>query len=229
MPGGALRYDEARARRLASGPSHLRGRRSNRRRNRRWPGVALGLSESFSNAVEVIVMPSTQRGQAYKLGSGKWGLRYYDARGSPTAQIAFSEQERCVGSLPGPDRASASRRAAVKAGSDLQRNSLSFTLIGTRRCAAEDDRHADGASTARAAAVWDPHPPRARAHGRRDRRLAGQAASRHPLRARPSAPTGLEAAVRWGYMGTNPAKLAGRNRQPAPRPCACSRSLSWTL
>ena len=27
----------------------------------------------------------------------------------------------------------------------------------------------------------------------------------------------LEAAVRWGYMGTNPAKLAGRNRQPAPR------------
>lgn len=28
----------------------------------------------------------------------------------------------------------------------------------------------------------------------------------------------LEAAVRWGYIRTNPAKLAGRNRQPAPRP-----------
>jgi integrase len=28
----------------------------------------------------------------------------------------------------------------------------------------------------------------------------------------------LEAAVRWGYMGANPAKLAGRNPQPAPRP-----------
>jgi integrase len=27
----------------------------------------------------------------------------------------------------------------------------------------------------------------------------------------------LEAAVRWGYMTRNPAKLAGRNRQPAPR------------
>lgn len=27
----------------------------------------------------------------------------------------------------------------------------------------------------------------------------------------------LEAAVRWGYMGSNPAKQAGRNRQPAPR------------
>jgi integrase len=27
----------------------------------------------------------------------------------------------------------------------------------------------------------------------------------------------LEAAVRWGYMTQNPAKLAGRNRQPAPR------------
>lgn len=28
----------------------------------------------------------------------------------------------------------------------------------------------------------------------------------------------LEAAVRWGYMPRNPAKLAGRNRQPSPRP-----------
>lgn len=27
----------------------------------------------------------------------------------------------------------------------------------------------------------------------------------------------LEAAVRWGYITKNPAKLAGRNRQPAPR------------
>jgi integrase len=28
----------------------------------------------------------------------------------------------------------------------------------------------------------------------------------------------LEAAVRWGYITRNPAKLAARNRQPAPRP-----------
>ena len=28
----------------------------------------------------------------------------------------------------------------------------------------------------------------------------------------------LEAAVRWGYMDRNPAKLAGRNPQPPPRP-----------
>jgi hypothetical protein len=27
----------------------------------------------------------------------------------------------------------------------------------------------------------------------------------------------LGAAVRWGYMSQNPAVLAGRNRQPAPR------------
>jgi hypothetical protein len=33
------------------------------------------------NRREVIKMPSTQRGQAYKLGSGRWGLRYYDAQG----------------------------------------------------------------------------------------------------------------------------------------------------
>jgi hypothetical protein len=28
-------------------------------------------------------MPAIQRGQAYKLSSGKWGLRYYDAQGVP--------------------------------------------------------------------------------------------------------------------------------------------------
>ena len=28
----------------------------------------------------------------------------------------------------------------------------------------------------------------------------------------------LEAAVRWGYITRNPAKLAGRNPQPPPRP-----------
>jgi hypothetical protein len=28
----------------------------------------------------------------------------------------------------------------------------------------------------------------------------------------------LEAAVRWGYMPSNPGKLAGPNRQPPPRP-----------
>ena len=33
----------------------------------------------------------------------------------------------------------------------------------------------------------------------------------------------LGAAARWGYITTNPAVLAGRNRQPAPRPVRALR------
>ncbi len=34
-------------------------------------------------------MPQTQRGQAYKLKSGKWGLRYYDADGARRRKSPF--------------------------------------------------------------------------------------------------------------------------------------------
>ena len=39
-----------------------------------------------------------------------------------------------------------------------------------------------------------------------------------PLRDHTGASADAEAAVRWGHMSRNPAKLAGRNPQPSPRP-----------
>ena len=34
-------------------------------------------------------MPATQRGQAYRLGPNRWGLRYYDAAGNGAARARF--------------------------------------------------------------------------------------------------------------------------------------------
>jgi hypothetical protein len=36
----------------------------------------------------MIKVPATQRGQAYRLSSGKWGLRYYDADGGSSTEDA---------------------------------------------------------------------------------------------------------------------------------------------
>src|SRR5215216_6081790 len=35
------------------------------------------------------LMPPIQRGSAYKLGAGKWGLRYYDANGERRRKSPF--------------------------------------------------------------------------------------------------------------------------------------------
>ena len=35
-------------------------------------------------------MPPTQRGQAYKLAPGKWGLRFYDQSGAPLRHASVS-------------------------------------------------------------------------------------------------------------------------------------------
>jgi hypothetical protein len=41
-------------------------------------------------------MPSTQRGQAYKLGSGRWGLRYYDADGVRRRKSPFPSKSAAL-------------------------------------------------------------------------------------------------------------------------------------
>jgi hypothetical protein len=41
-------------------------------------------------------MPATQRGQAYKLGPGKWGLRYYDAAGRRRRKSPFPSKSAAV-------------------------------------------------------------------------------------------------------------------------------------
>lgn len=41
-------------------------------------------------------MPSTQRGQAYKLRSGRWGLRYYDAQGAHQRKSPFPSKSAAL-------------------------------------------------------------------------------------------------------------------------------------
>jgi hypothetical protein len=41
-------------------------------------------------------MPQTQRGQAYKLNSGKWGLRYYDADGARRRKSPFPSKSAAL-------------------------------------------------------------------------------------------------------------------------------------
>ena len=98
-----------------------------------------------------------------------------------------------------------------------------------RQRATADDRHA--ARTARA---------RRRAHSAsvplRDlERMSGEIATwqaRLPERSRYGVVQALRqtlgAAVRWGYMSSNPALLAGRNRQPRRAPCARTAATNST-
>ena len=37
-------------------------------------------------------MPATQRGQAYRLGANRWGLRYYDASGARRRKAPFTSK-----------------------------------------------------------------------------------------------------------------------------------------
>jgi hypothetical protein len=41
-------------------------------------------------------VPSTQRGQAYKLSSGRWGLRYYDAHGVRRRKTPFPSKSAAL-------------------------------------------------------------------------------------------------------------------------------------
>ena len=41
-------------------------------------------------------MPPTQRGQAYKLAPGRWGLRYYDAAGRRQRKSPFASKSAAL-------------------------------------------------------------------------------------------------------------------------------------
>src|SRR5918997_3213116 len=41
-------------------------------------------------------MPPTQRGQAYRLAPGKWGLRYYDAAGKRCRKSPFATKSAAL-------------------------------------------------------------------------------------------------------------------------------------
>lgn len=163
-------------------------------------------------------MPPVQRGQAYKLGTGKWGLRYYDADGTRRRKSPFP-----------------SKSAALTHFRDVVEPHLlgepaplpELTLAGLVDLYLE--RHAAGVRPRTIATLRERLQHAVAAFGTvplRDlERMSGDIATwqaRLPDRSRYGVVQALRqtigAAVRWGYMTRNPAVLAGRNRQPSPRP-----------
>jgi integrase len=163
-------------------------------------------------------MPPIQRGQAYRLGPNRWGLRYYDAAGVRRRKSPFPSKSDALRhyrdviepQLRGEPARLPELTLAELVDLYLERHAASVrprTILELRK------------RSRYAVAAFGDVPL-----GELER-MSGEIASwrtRLPERSRYGVTQALrqtlEAACRWGYMTTNPAKLAGRNPQPPPRP-----------
>lgn len=162
-------------------------------------------------------MPATQQGQVYKLGKGRYGLRWYDGDGVRRRKSPFSSQ-------------SAARqhyREVIEPhllGEPAPMPEL--TLTGLVELYLK--RHAASVRPRTIVTLRERLVHATRAYGdiplRDLERMSGDLATWQatlPERSRygivQALRQALGAAVRWGYMTRNPALLAGLNRQPAPR------------
>jgi integrase len=161
-------------------------------------------------------MPATQRGHARKLPSGKWQLRYYDAKGVRHTGGTF-----------------ASKSAAMQHYRDVIEPRLSGTetlpeLTLTELVELYLQRHAAVVRPRTITTLRERLVHATDAYGDLRlgelERMAGELATWQttlPERSRYGIVQALRqtlaAAVRWDYMSRNPAKLAGRNPEPPPR------------
>jgi integrase len=163
-------------------------------------------------------MPPLQRGQAYRLGPNRWGLRFYDAAGRRQRKSPFPSKSAALAYYR--DVIEPELRGETPAMPELTLVDL-VALYLERHAASVRPRTIEVLRERLAYAV--------RAFGdvplRDLQRMSGEIAAwrvRLPERSRYGVTQALrqtlEAAVRWGYIGGNPAKLAGRNPQPPPRP-----------
>lgn len=162
-------------------------------------------------------MPIIQRGQAYRLGPKCWGLRYYDAAGVRRRKSPF----------PSKSAALAHYREVIEP--QLRGDPVAIPQLTLGEfIPLYLERHAASVRPRTIVTLRERLPHATRAFGvvplRDLERMSGELASwqaKLPGRSRygivQALRQALEAAVRWGYMTKNPAKLAGRNRQPAPR------------
>lgn len=161
-------------------------------------------------------MPAIQRGQAYRLGPNRWGLRYY-VDGSRRRKSPF----------PSKTAALAHYRDVIEPqlrGDPAPTLELTFTEFVTMYL----ERHAADVRPRTVATLTERLRHAERRFGdvplrdleRMTDEIAGWQA-KQPDGVRYGRTQAirqtLEAGVRWGYMTRNPAKLAGRNRQPAAR------------
>jgi integrase len=163
-------------------------------------------------------MPPVQRGQAYRLAPGKWGLRYYDADGVRRRKSPFRSKSAALAhyrDVIEPELRGEPAQAPELTLAEFVPLFLERHKAGVRPRTVDVLRERLAYATA---AFGD--------ETLRDlERMAGEIAAwrtRLPERSRYAITSALRqalgAAVRWGYMFVNPAKLAGRNPQPPPRP-----------
>jgi integrase len=162
-------------------------------------------------------MPPTQRGQAYKLGAGKWGLRYYDTDG----------QHRRKSPFPSKSAALAHYRDVIEPqlrGEPAPAPELTLAAFVDLYL----ERHGPNIRPSTARVLRERLTYATRAYGdvplRDLESMSGEIAqwrARLPERSRYGITSALRqclaAGVRWGHMSRNPAMLAGRNPQPSPR------------
>lgn len=162
-------------------------------------------------------MPPIQRGQAYRLAPNRWGLRYYDAAGQRRRNSPFPSKSAALAHYR--DHIEPQLRGEPVPMPDL-------TLAGLVDLYLE--RHAASVRPRTIVTLRERLAHAIRAFGtiplRVLERMSGEIATwraRLAERSRYGVVQALRqtlgAAVRWGYITTNPATTAGRNRQPAPR------------
>jgi integrase len=163
-------------------------------------------------------MPAEARGQARKLPSGKWQLRWYDREGRRRSGGAFPSKTEALNHYRDVVEPELNGRVAVR--KDVTLRELADVFL---------DRHAKIAQPRTLRALRERLRRPLEDFGdvplvefeRMTDELAGFAA-KLPDRYRYSIMSALrqtcEAGVRFGYMTQNPAKLAGPNPQPPPRP-----------
>ena len=163
-------------------------------------------------------MPQTQRGQAVRLGPNRWGLRFYDAAGKRRRKSPF----------PSKSAALAYYRDVIEPGLRGEEPAPAESTLG-EFVPLYLERHAAGVRPRTIQALRQRLGYATRAFGDVPlgdlERMSGELAAWRttlPERSRYDVTRALrqalEAAVRWGHMDRNPAKLAGRNPQPPPRP-----------
>jgi integrase len=163
-------------------------------------------------------MPAIQRGSGYRLGPNRWGLRYYDADGRRRRKSPF----------PSKSAALAHYRNVIEPQLRGEPVALPELTLGEfvplyleRHAATVRPRTIDALRWRLGIAL--------EAFGDMPlhdlERMSGEVASwratlseRSRFQITAALRQALGAAVRWGYIAQNPAKQAGRNPQPPPRP-----------
>jgi integrase len=162
-------------------------------------------------------MPATQRGQAYRLAPNKWGLRY-DQNGERRRKSPFASRSAAL----------AHYRDVVEPqlrGEHLQLADITLAAFVEVYL----ERHAVAVRGRTIAILRERLGYAIAAYGdvqlSQLERMSGELASWFATLSEGSRygiaqalRQCLEAAVRWGHISQNPAKLAGPNRQPQPRP-----------